>query len=799
MSTAPLAACGGAMWRFLLSDLRRVAWSAMGVPGRAARFPAEARARPIRAPFLIAVMLLFMAPGLMAQSNTKLKGRVFDDDEGTPVRGAQVTVVNSGYHTLTDVSGRFSFDDLPPGRYSVTISADGYEIFTENDVEIAFDVTMQMDVRLSKKMYYLGKIIVEEKPMSVASDRIEVLSRERIEQSGARNIPELLESVAGVYVQESGASSGGSQVRIRGSLPEHVLVLVDGQKINPSGSGTADLSTIPIEMVEQIEIYKGGASARYGPDALAGAINIVTHRKGPSAHFSTEAERAWGRWKGELYGLSLIDVIPVDRFSSKLSYSRRRSVGDYDFAYRNEPSAVRDTLISGTRINNASDAYNYFTSGSYRFNGKLRLFFTGQYYSSRRGLPGAALNQNRSAASSDRRRLLNTHFQYAGSISHDFKLELGFSRFEQHFADRESYVKYDGRYTNDVFTIRHSQRHLVLPQNRLDFGMELRRDILYHSDAVRPQFSMGKTVRDDFGLFLTDEHRIDLSGLVIADDISFDAAFRYDYTTTSKDSTSWEDTVRTNNVEYISPKVGVVISKGDRLRYALRANYGRSLRLPSINALFWKGDTRAKGNPGLKPEKSEHSEAGFEVGARVGPVSLSGGMTYFHSYIRDLVVWTPSAGVWKPVNLERSRITGHEDYVEIALFDKKVSLSYQNTITTAVNRSPNHTIHNKRLVFSPHYITTITTRVDYKFLSASYSARLVDSAYTLPANTKYYSSYRVDDLRVGLDFIIADVWHLAIDYKLYNVRDESYLLMADYPMPGREWNVGFKVTYGLNE
>jgi outer membrane cobalamin receptor len=785
------------MWRFLFSGPDGVNSSAMGARGNAAGFQTRSRTCSVLTPFLVLLIFILASPDISAQSNTRLKGYVFDADEGTPVAGAQVTVAGTGYLTLTDNSGWFYFVNLPPGEYSIAVSAPGYEKSTSGGIEVVSDVTGRVDIKLSRKMYYVGKITVREEPIRLQSDRIEILTREQIEKSRARDLPEILETLSGVDVRESG--TGETQVRIRGSLPEHVLVLVDGQRINPSGSGVADLSTIPIEMVEQVEIYRGGASAKFGPDALAGAINIVTHRKGPASHFSTEAERAWGSWKSELYGLSLKDIIPVEGFASKFSYSVRQSIGDYAFAYRNEPSAVRDTVISGTRINNASDAYNYFASGSYGFNDRLKLFFTGQYYEARRGLPGSAPKQNPSASSSDGRRLFNAGLEYARSIDYNFSLELGFSRFNQHFVDRESYVRFDSRYTNDVFTIRHAQRHLVLPGNRLGFGAEFRRDILRHSDAVRPQFSMGKTVRDDIGLFLTDEHRFDLSPLLIADDLSFDAALRYDHAATYKDSTSWEDTVTTNSLEYVSPKIGMALTKGDRLSYTLRANYGRSLRLPSINALFWKGDTRAKGNPGLRPEKAEHSEAGFEVSADFHSVSISGGMTYFHTYIRDLVVWTPSAGVWRPVNLERSRITGHEDFIEITFLDRAVALSYRNTITTAVNRSPDHTLHNRKLVFSPHYITSITTRVNYKFFSASYSARLVDSAYTLPANTKYYAGYRVDDLRLGLHLVVADVWRLAVDYKLYNVWDESYVLMADYPMTGREWNLGLRISYGLDQ
>ena len=215
-----------------------------------------------------------------------------------------------------------------------------------------------------------------------------------------------------------------------------------------------------------------------------------------------------------------------------------------------------------------------------------------------------------------------------------------------------------------------------------------------------------------------------------------------------------------------------------------RAGYGKSFRLPTINALFWKGDVRSHGNPGLKPEKSNHSDVAGEINLGLGVFNLSAGLTYFHSYIRDLVVWQPDyQGVWRPVNLASARITGHEDNISLGFFEDKFEIIYQNTVTTALNKVPGHNSYNKKLTFYPGYITSITSRLNLGWLSAAYSIRFVDKAYTNQANTRFYDSYSLDDFRIGTDINISKYWRFSADAKIDNVRNVDYVLMTHYPMP----------------
>lgn len=735
-----------------------------------------------------------LAGSAWGQSNFNLTGSVHSSDEGAPVQGAAVELTGTGYNAVTDQFGYFGFDNLPPGKYHLAVYAPGYADFRMDEIQIKAGMTKRVSIRIEPKLYYLDKIMVTETRLHVSSDRVEIINRREIEQTGARDLPQLLENVRGVYIQRAGTGGGQSRIRIRGSDPKYVLVLIDGQKINPSSSGVADLNSIPIEMIEQIEIYRGGASAEFGPDALGGVINIITHRKFLSGEFEADAEKTWGSWKTEINKLSLADFIPIENFSCKLAYQTRQAVGDFDYAYRVEPG---DTIITGTRVNNGVDSYNYFASGIYRFSGRWNMAYSGQYYHSQSGLPGNARDQNLEATSTDGRRLFNLSLEYRGSSDRIYKLEAGYSRYEQLFKDLQSRTGFHTEYVNDIYSARYTQQHLIMGANRLRFGLEGRKDVLRHEDYLMPKLTMGQPERDNAGIFITDEQRFDVSRWFPADDMVLDAALRFDYTRTEKDSTSWQDTVKSSSISSWSPKVGIALSKGNRFSYIIRANYGKSLRLPSMNALFWKGDARSSGNPGLKPERSEHSEAGFEVTGGWGPIRLSGGINYFHSFLHDLVMWVPRSGVWRPENVEKAQITGHEDFIEIELLDRVFSFQYQNTITTALNKSTgDHTVYNKRLVFYPHYVTSFTARVNMKMFYMAYSIRMVDSAYTLRSNTKYYTSYRVDDIQAGVKIGLGKRWHLAGDFNLFNVRDEDYVLMANYPMPGREWNLGLKIIYG---
>jgi vitamin B12 transporter len=109
---------------------------------------------------------------------------------------------------------------------------------------------------------------------------VSVIDARRIQQFDPGRLEEILNQVSSVYVDSAG-TGGFSSLYMRGAENSHLLVLIDGVKVNDPTStrGSAyDLSTIDVKQIERIEILRGPASAIHGGEALAGVINIITRR-----------------------------------------------------------------------------------------------------------------------------------------------------------------------------------------------------------------------------------------------------------------------------------------------------------------------------------------------------------------------------------------------------------------------------------------------------------------------------------------------------------------------------------------
>lgn len=111
-----------------------------------------------------------------------------------------------------------------------------------------------------------------------APSTITVITRQQIEKRNANNMIDVLRDMTGVFVKPVGAMSMDDPIRIRGSKGNHVLILIDGKRINgeASASNARELERIRLDNVERIEVMKGSASSLYGSDAIGGVINVIT-------------------------------------------------------------------------------------------------------------------------------------------------------------------------------------------------------------------------------------------------------------------------------------------------------------------------------------------------------------------------------------------------------------------------------------------------------------------------------------------------------------------------------------------
>lgn len=118
-----------------------------------------------------------------------------------------------------------------------------------------------------------------EQPISSILAPVTVVTREDIDHWQSNTVIDVLRRLPGVDISQSGGMGQQSSLFIRGTESRHVLVLIDGIRLNQAGiSGSSDMSQIPISLVQRIEYIRGARSAVYGSDAVGGVVNIITRR-----------------------------------------------------------------------------------------------------------------------------------------------------------------------------------------------------------------------------------------------------------------------------------------------------------------------------------------------------------------------------------------------------------------------------------------------------------------------------------------------------------------------------------------
>lgn len=141
-----------------------------------------------------------------------------------------------------------------------------------------------------------------------------------------KKLPEMLQTVAGVFVQRVQGTGHYSVARVRGSTGAQVNVYVDGILMNSAGQTGVDLSAIPVENVARIEVYKGYIPARFSGASIGGAINIVTKRPGKASGSVAYGMRSFDGYTGNME-----ITTPLGSGSLMAAVNRDQSRGEFGY------------------------------------------------------------------------------------------------------------------------------------------------------------------------------------------------------------------------------------------------------------------------------------------------------------------------------------------------------------------------------------------------------------------------------------------------------------------------------------
>jgi len=218
-----------------------------------------------------------------------VSGNIFDP-EHKPAEFALVQLIPNNLNTHSDSAGRYRFNNLPKGEYTIQVSILGYftieqKIKVQKDTIINFflqeNPAMMQETVISGTLYPVSK---SDSPVLV-----ETYNKNFFQSNPVSNVFEAMQNVNGVRPQVNCNVCSTGDIHINGLEGPYTMVLIDGMPIVSGLSTVYGLTGIPTALIEQIEVVKGANSTLYGSEAVAGTINIITKSVHKAPKLSVEA------------------------------------------------------------------------------------------------------------------------------------------------------------------------------------------------------------------------------------------------------------------------------------------------------------------------------------------------------------------------------------------------------------------------------------------------------------------------------------------------------------------------------
>jgi outer membrane receptor for ferrienterochelin and colicins len=219
--------------------------------------------------------IVFLCSFIGLSQSIEIKGII--TQKNTPIPFINVYVKNENKGTMTDENGQYSFN-VQSGTYTLIVQSIGYKTI-ERKITVA-DESLTINFNLEEDPLGLDQVVVSATRTALnrreAPVLVTVTNAESLKKVQATTLFEGLNFQPGLRTEVNCQNCGFSQIRINGLDGAYSQILVNSRPVFGSLNGIYGLEQIPTNMIEQIEVTRGGGSAIFGSNAIAGTINIIT-------------------------------------------------------------------------------------------------------------------------------------------------------------------------------------------------------------------------------------------------------------------------------------------------------------------------------------------------------------------------------------------------------------------------------------------------------------------------------------------------------------------------------------------
>ena len=554
---------------------------------------------------------------------------------------------------------------------------------------------------------------------------VSVIESEEIQRSGQATLVELLAQQQGIEISSSGGAGTVSNIFMRGTNSGHVLVLIDGMRIDSATLGATAFENLPLGQIDKIEILRGPATSLYGQDAIGGVIQIFT-KKGEAGAIKFNANLGYGSYDTVRADAGVSGSVADTRFALNVSSLNTNSFSAIDTNNKDysDNDANRNLAFSGNILHQIVAGHElgfqfFHSDGNVHFDNS----FNGSNFDSR-----ADAKQ----------------YSYAVFSNNQFtdswlsKLRLGEGVDESLTFDAFSATGGDFYQTKQLQF--NWQNDIKLPVGVLTLLYERLNQKVY-SHAVN--YDVKKRTNDGYVasyLLNQDAHSLQLSA--------------------RHDSNSQFGGKTTGSIGY-----GYSFTPAWRAT----ASVGTAYKAPTFNDLYYPFTDFGfgfsySGNPNLKPEQSRNIDASL----RYQDNDTSATATIFHNSIDDLIA---SNGLFanKAININKATIQGLSltasqrlDNVNVGASIDIQSPKDDDTNTLLARRANRHASANAGYTLG-----------DWRFGAEAIAS---SHRFNKPNNTDKLAGYAL--LNATVDYKCSKDW--TVQARANNILDKKYALSLDF-------------------
>lgn len=227
----------------------------------------------------LAVLPFVLCAGDRKQPEAGIHGHVIDKNTGEHIPYIVVSLRGTTIGTATAASGHYFLEHLPEGEFVVQVSGVGYKTAMK-EVVLKDGVSLEVNFMVEEDNVLLDGVVVSanrsETTRMMAPTLVNVVGMDTYERVNATSLSQGLVFQPGVRVENNCQNCSYQQVRINGLDGPYTQILIDSRPVFSALAGVYGIEQIPANMVDRVEVMRGGGSALFGSSAIAGTINIIT-------------------------------------------------------------------------------------------------------------------------------------------------------------------------------------------------------------------------------------------------------------------------------------------------------------------------------------------------------------------------------------------------------------------------------------------------------------------------------------------------------------------------------------------